>query len=231
MKDMYRDIEAARTLGMSNSKIRKEIKKRKGIKKDIVSQVLKGIYTPKKPTQFFKDKMRKINRDLNKQEGVDIENPYSLARPFIRQILRMNRRIDLLNDYLKFPDINIENKAQGGRVGMQEGGDIENVNDDKDLATSIWISEPEPVKQSFDYDFNKYYASGVWIEKIGDSKQASVPEAPKQPLPPTPPVNPEAMKDPMVNTNLMQTGLTQTEQALLSNEEKSIRLRQRGLSR
>ena len=41
----------------------------------------------------------------------------------------------------------------------------------------------------------------------------------------------EAMKDPMVNTNLMQTGLTQTEQALLSNEEKAIRLRQRGLSR
>jgi len=35
----------------------------------------------------------------------------------------------------------------------------------------------------------------------------------------------------MVNTNVMQTGLTPTEQALLSPEEQSIRLRQRGLSR
>ena len=33
LKEMYQDIEAARTLGMSNSKIRREIQKRKGIKK------------------------------------------------------------------------------------------------------------------------------------------------------------------------------------------------------
>ena len=111
--------------------------------------------------------------------------------------------------------------AQGGRVGMEDGGEP---GGDRELAASVWITEPEPVKQSFDYDFEKYYVSGVWMDKAKA-------EAPKQPLPPTPPVNPEAMKDPMVNTNLMQTGLTQTEQALLSNEEKAIRLRQRGLSR
>jgi len=34
-----------------------------------------------------------------------------------------------------------------------------------------------------------------------------------------------------VNTNVMQTGLTPTEQALLSQEEKAIKLRQRGISR
>ena len=119
--------------------------------------------------------------------------------------------------------------AKGGRVGMQDGGELGGElggepGGDRDLAASVWITEPEPVKQSFNYDFEKYYVSGVWMDKAKA-------EAPKQPLPPTPPVNPEAMKDPMVNTNLMQTGLTQTEQALLSNEEKSIRLRQRGLSR
>ena len=110
--------------------------------------------------------------------------------------------------------------AQGGRVGMEDGGEP---GGDRELAASGWITEPEPVKQSFDYDFEKYYVSGVWMDKAKA-------ETPKQPLPPTPPVNPEAMKDPMVNTNLMQTGLTQTEQALLSNEEKAIRLRQRGKS-
>ena len=46
----------------------------------------------------------------------------------------------------------------------------------------------------------------------------------------TPQVNPELVKNPMMeNTNVMQTGLTLTEQALLSNEEKAIRLRQRGM--
>jgi hypothetical protein len=33
----------------------------------------------------------------------------------------------------------------------------------------------------------------------------------------------------MNNMNVMQTGLTPTEQALLSNEEKAMRLRQRGI--
>ena len=32
------------------------------------------------------------------------------------------------------------------------------------------------------------------------------------------------------SSNVMETGLTSTEQALLSNEEKAIRLRQRGMT-
>ena len=43
----------------------------------------------------------------------------------------------------------------------------------------------------------------------------------------TPPINTGIMQ---VNTPLSQTGLTPTEQALLSPEEQSIRLRQRGMA-
>ena len=50
------------------------------------------------------------------------------------------------------------------------------------------------------------------------------------PLPPTPEVNPALMKQVLPSTNVMETGLTPTEQALLSNEEKAIRLRQRGMT-
>ena len=57
------------------------------------------------------------------------------------------------------------------------------------------------------------------------------PEAPKQPLPPTPAVDANAVQDPMGNANVMQTGLTPTEQALLSNEEQVMRLRQRVIAR
>jgi len=116
--------------------------------------------------------------------------------------------------------------AKGGRVGMQEGGEA----GDEELAASIWVTEPEPVKQSFEYDFNKYYESGIWMGKVkAEAPQAT--EAPKQPLPPTPPVNANAIQDMRVNANVMQTGLTPTEQALLSPEEQSIRLRQRGIAR
>ena len=48
------------------------------------------------------------------------------------------------------------------------------------------------------------------------------------PLPPTPGVNPQLVTQ--ATQNITPTGLTQTETALLSNEEKAIRLRQRGLA-
>jgi len=48
------------------------------------------------------------------------------------------------------------------------------------------------------------------------------------PLPPTPGVNPELVAQ--ATPNISQTGLTHTETALLSNEEKAMRLRQRGMA-
>jgi len=107
LKEMYQDIEAARTLGMSNSKIRREIQKRKGIKKTIVNDLLKGVYTPKEPSDFFIDRIRKINRDLNEKEGIDTPNPFSIARPFLRKIIVENRRINLLEDNPVFPNFEI----------------------------------------------------------------------------------------------------------------------------
>ena len=46
-----------------------------------------------------------------------------------------------------------------------------------------------------------------------------------------PEVDANAIQDMKVNTNVMQTGLTPTEHGLLSPEEQSIRLRQRGMGR
>ena len=46
----------------------------------------------------------------------------------------------------------------------------------------------------------------------------------------TPDVNPALMSQVLPSSNVMETGLTPTEQALLSNEEKAIRLRQRGMT-
>ena len=48
--------------------------------------------------------------------------------------------------------------------------------------------------------------------------------------PETPGVNPALMTQVMPGQDVMETGLTPTEQALLSNEEKAIKLRQRGMT-
>ena len=46
----------------------------------------------------------------------------------------------------------------------------------------------------------------------------------------TPDVNPALMAQVLPSSNVMETRLTPTEQALLSDEEKGIRLRQRGMT-
>ena len=107
LKEMYQDIEAARTLGMTNSKIRRELQKRKGIKKTVINDLLRGVYTPKQPSNFFQERMRKINRDLNEKEGVETENPYMIASPFLRKIISENRSINLLEDNPVFPNFEI----------------------------------------------------------------------------------------------------------------------------
>ena len=119
MKDMYRDIEAARTLGMSESKIRRMLYARKGLDRDVARDVLKGLYEPKQPSEFFKKRMAEINRDLNEKEGVDIENPYGLVRPFIREIIKANRNISLMDDYIKLPEFEEDIPDPTGALGLK----------------------------------------------------------------------------------------------------------------
>ena len=226
LKKMAKDVEAMRNLGMPDYKIRKEIEKRKGLGKDVVNDLILGVYTPKKPSEFFVTRMGEINRDLNQKEGRSVPNPFYLALSSLNNIINKNRRIDLIDGSLSMSDLAVEGMAKGGRVGMENGGEA----GDKELAASVWVTEPEPVKQSFEYDFNKYYESGIWMGKVKEEAPQAT-EAPKQPLPPTPPVNANAIKDMRVNANVMQTGLTPTEQALLSPEEQVMRLKQRGIAR
>ena len=225
LKEMYQNIEAARTLGVSESVLRKKIS-RKGLSKNVIDDLFRGVYTPKRPGNFFITRLNEINRDLNEKEGVDIPNPYFEALPTLNDIINKNRNLNLLTDELKIFEQPVD-MATGGRVAMQEGGET---NQNKEIVTQIWISEPEETKKIFDYNFDEYYASGIWAEKM-QAEAPQAPEAPKKPLPPTPAVDANAIKDMRVNANVMQTGLTQTEQALLSPEEQVMRLRQRGLSR
>jgi len=103
MKDMYADIRAARTLGVSDSVIKNKLKSRKGMDKDVIDSVIKGQYLPDTPNKFFTDKMQEINNTLNRQEGNFLPNPYSVASPVINSIINKNKKLNLLTDTIEFP--------------------------------------------------------------------------------------------------------------------------------
>ena len=105
MKEMYKNVEAMETLGMKKFKIRNELESRKGIKREVIDEVLQGVYTPQYPSNFFIEKMGEINRDLNRTEKVRLPNPYFKALPFISKIIRSNRRLSLKDDLFSMPDM------------------------------------------------------------------------------------------------------------------------------
>ena len=65
-----------------------------------------------------------------------------------------------------------------------------------------------------------------WIAALPGTGAAQTAQKSQTPLPPTPGVNPQLAQ--ASTQNVLPTGLTHTETALLSNEEKAMRLRQRG---
>jgi len=101
VKEMYKNIQAARVLGVPEGKIRTNVA-RKGIDKKTTKNLLRGMYTPELPNEYFENRMKEITRDLNNKEGLDIPNPYREALPIIRQIIINNRSIDLNQENANF---------------------------------------------------------------------------------------------------------------------------------
>jgi len=107
LKQMAKDIEAMRDLGMKDFKIEEKLKARKGLSKDVISDLMFGVYTPKSPSDFFINRMGEINRDLNKKEGISVPNPYYQALPFLNRVINNNRRINLLDEDISFSQLNV----------------------------------------------------------------------------------------------------------------------------
>ena len=105
MKEMYKNIEAARKLGVSDSTIRKEFEARKGLQRNVIDSLMRGSYLPDEPSNFFIDQMRKINKTLNEKEGIDIPNPYYESLPKIRELINKNKTLNLLTDEMKIPNV------------------------------------------------------------------------------------------------------------------------------
>jgi len=99
LKEMYQNIQAAKTLGVPEFKIRQKVKRR-GIDQDTLKNLYQGVFTPKKPNDFNIKRLSEINRELNEKEGVDIPNPFYEVIPEITSFINSNRRISLEGDNL-----------------------------------------------------------------------------------------------------------------------------------
>jgi len=107
LKDMAKNIQAMRDLGMEDYKIEQKLKARKGLGKEVISDLMLGVYTPKSPSNFFIDRVGDINRDLNQKEGISVPNPYYKALPFLNKVINNNRRINLMDEDISFSQLNV----------------------------------------------------------------------------------------------------------------------------
>ena len=162
--------------------------------------------------KFNNDKEMLKNINAADTLGTDmdaIRNEFR-ERQLINTFNRLNN--DIFTPYFPSQNIQREFRQIEERIGIdnpfEEARDILlDIQDDlRDLSFD----------DEFNIDIEQYFPS------YDDMSQA--------PLPPTPDVNPALMSQILPSTNVMETGLTSTEQALLSEEEKAIRLRQRGMA-
>ena len=61
-------------------------------------------------------RIKQINRQLNVDEDLDIINPYLEARPYLNDMIRQNRRLNLLEDKIFMPDFEEQVQQQTGEL-------------------------------------------------------------------------------------------------------------------
>ena len=107
LKEAYKDINAARELGMKDSQIEDELRSRPGLKREVIRNLMDGIFTPQEPTKFFKQRVAEINETLNRQEGRFVPNPYNQAERIIDRLIGKNIKINLKDENIGLADIDV----------------------------------------------------------------------------------------------------------------------------
>ena len=207
-QEMFKNITAANTLGVNNPTLRKEFRDRQ-ISMDAFGRLQRGRFDPYFPSKEIIARFREIAKNLGDPSA------FRLAQADLRALQR------------EYGDLGLgESFNQGGRVGLAQGsGSPITETEINSLLASLRSLRNElrklDLEDNFDFEIQEF------IQPEQPEGEAQVPQGG---LPQTPDVNPALMKQVLPSTNVMETGLTPTEQALLSNEEKAIRLRQRGMT-
>ena len=206
-RDMYMKMKDMQMLDLSKTKI-EDIMIKAGMNKKQVFNLMDGIFTPIKFSEpRFETKVETL-KDLAKHKTEKSKDfIYNISENWVYPYDKLWKVYDDWYGEKLFPE-GYKPEEQGAVTN--DKGDV--VYDEKGKI------KREPT-----------FLQKGW-EKI---KPFVMPGAPadlksQTPLPPTPGI--DAQQFAQANQNISQTGLTHTETALLSNEEKAMRLRQRGMA-
>jgi hypothetical protein len=213
-RDLYMKIKDLQMLDLSKDKIEDILIKAK-MNKTLVSNLIDGEFTPiKYSTPRFETKVETL-KDLAKFKTKKSKNfIYNIKESWVFPEDKLDNVADRWEDKKFFP------RTYNKETGKWEGGykpELEGaITNDKGnvVYDENGKIKKEPTILQKGFELIKPYISPL----SGQVGQA--------PLPPTPGVSPQLMAQ--APQNISQTGLTHTENALLSNEEKAMRLRQRG---
>jgi len=203
-----------RMLDLSKDKI-EDILVDAGMNQKLVANLMDGEFTPVKySTPRFETKVETIKDAAKKRTERSKNFIYNVNEGFVFPEDELDNVIDKWEDKKFFPrKYNKETKQwEGGYKPELEGA----VTNDKG---NVVYDENGKIKREPTLLQRGFEKIKPYISPLSGQKSQT-------PLPPTPGVNPELVAQ--ATPNITQTGLTQTESALLSNEEKAMRLRQRG---
>jgi len=206
-RDLYMKIKDMQMLDLSRDKI-EDILKDSGVNKKLVSSLMDGEFTPIKYSKpRFKRKVDDV-KDVAKEKTKNSDNYiYNAKESFLFPEDKLDSVMDKWEDRKFFPE---------GYRPEEQGA----VTNDKG---NIVYDERGKIKKE-----------PTFLQKaIPKIKNLVVPGSPygqrsQTPLPPTPAVNQQVVAQTPQQAGA--TGLTYSENALLSNEEKAIKLRQKGLA-
>ena len=204
-KEMYKDLEAAGILGTSRLNLLKAFRERQ-MSPTTFNNLMKGKFMPYFPSRDIIGRFREIAQNLGEP------NAFLQARSELK-----NLEQDYRNNF---------NLAEGFSTGGAVDG----------IKTNDAISEALPVLKAIDNDLNTLSLDDEWDINVQDYIVEEQAEIVTPPLPqavtsaqPNPQTITQGQAMQGAQANLLQSGLTPTEEAYLSNEEKIMRRKQRGI--
>ena len=203
-KEMYKNIIAAQTLGTSQAAIRREFKDRQ-ISDDAFSALKNGRFVPYFPSESIQDKFREIGRKFG---GI---SAFRTASPTVRSIKR---------DFQKF---RLEDRPIFNQGGIAE--EPTPIDDVLPILRDINANmRGLNLAGDFDIDFENF-------KTIIEQQNIETPPIPLQVASAEPNAQVITQGQQVVNQGLsaQNPGLTRTENALYSDAEKEIALRNRGI--
>ena len=213
-RDLYMKIKDMQMLDLSPFTIKKILKK-SGLNSKLVNNLMKGVFTPITFSEpRFKSKIEDVQGVAEMLTEKSDQYVYNVDKNYLFPKFQLNNVKRSWSMKKFFPETyNPDtNKMEGGYQPELQGA----VTNDKG---NVVYDENGKIKREPTLLQKGFEKIKPFISPLTNQRSQT-------PLPPTPEVNPASV----ASRNMSPTGLTRTENALLSNQEKEIKLRSKGMA-